>query len=82
MSIRFFLIYHTTQRKAQRYTMSWAVDPEALILEVECRPLLYSKCLPDYSNKVLKNNVWMDLSKKLSVDWENLTNEEKTNRCK
>ncbi|XP_049878476.1 uncharacterized protein LOC126375541 isoform X1 [Pectinophora gossypiella] len=62
--------------------MSWVVDPEVLILEVESWPLLYAKTLPEYSNKIMKNNTWEDVAKKLSEDWETLTNEEKISRSK
>lgn len=62
--------------------MTWVVDPEVLIIEVESRPFLYAKALPDYSNKLMKNNAWEEITKNLSEDWETLTNEEKNNRCK
>ncbi|CAG5037471.1 unnamed protein product [Parnassius apollo] len=58
--------------------MSWVVDPEMLIIEVEARPFLYAKTLPEYSN----NNAWEDITKKLSEDWETLNNDVKNSRCK
>lgn len=58
-------------------TMSWVVDLEVIIIEVESRPLLYAKTLPEYSNKIVNNNVWEDIPKKLPDDWETLTNEER-----
>lgn len=61
---------------------SWDVDPEVLIIEVESRPLLYAKALPEYSNKLMKNNAWENITKKLSEDWDTLTNEQKNNRSK
>ncbi|CAG9793096.1 unnamed protein product [Diatraea saccharalis] len=60
----------------------WDVDPEALIIEVESRTFLYAKALPDYSNKIVKNNAWESITKNLSEDWEALTNEEKNSRSK
>ncbi|CAG4976482.1 unnamed protein product [Parnassius apollo] len=58
----------------------WVVDPEVLIIEVEARPFLYAKTLPEYSNKIIKNNAWEDITKKLSEDWETLNNDEKNSR--
>lgn len=55
--------------------MSWVVDPEVLIIEVEARPFLYAKTLPEYSNKIIKNNAWEDINKKLSEDRETLNND-------
>lgn len=60
----------------------WIVDPEVLITEVEARPLLYIKSLPDYANKSLKNDAWIDITKKFTENWDTLTTEEKNNRCK
>ncbi|CAG4964640.1 unnamed protein product [Parnassius apollo] len=38
--------------------------------------------LPEYSNKIIKNNAWEDITKKLSEGWETLKNDEKNSRCK
>lgn len=62
--------------------MSWFVDPEDLIIEVESRPLLYAKSLPEYASKFLKNDAWEDVAQNLSEDWDTLNNEEKQSRCK
>ncbi|XP_063363894.1 uncharacterized protein LOC134652660 [Cydia amplana] len=59
----------------------WEHDPESLILEVESRPILYVKSLPEYASKRLKNDAWEDVAKTLSCDWESLSTAEKNKRC-
>ncbi|XP_063535982.1 uncharacterized protein LOC134745822 [Cydia strobilella] len=60
----------------------WELEPELLILEVESRPILYVKSLPEYANKPLKNDAWEEVAKTLSCDWESLLPAEKNKRCK
>ncbi|CAH0402529.1 unnamed protein product [Chilo suppressalis] len=74
----------TTKRTAcASFIMTtWVLDPELLIMEVESRPLLYVKSLPEYANKLLKNDSWEEIASKLSFDWESLEKGEKNKRCK
>ncbi|XP_063624841.1 uncharacterized protein LOC134796600 [Cydia splendana] len=60
----------------------WELDPESLILEVESRPILYVKPLPEYANKSLKNDAWEEVAQALSCDWESLSPAEENKRCK
>lgn len=63
--------------------MATNFDPEHLIILVEERPILYNKSLPEYSDRIKKEDQWTEVTQIISGDiWNNETESEKRKMCK
>lgn len=54
------------------------VDSETLIPLVEARPALYDKNLKEYSDRNIKQELWLEICGIMVTDWLQLSAEEKT----
>ena len=50
-------------------------DSELLIIEVEKRSPLYNKVLPDYSDKNVKEKLWIEVCEAIVPKWSELDKE-------
>jgi len=52
-------------------------DTEKLIIEIEKRPPLYDKNLPEFSIKAVRDRSWDEVYETMFENWDNLGQEDK-----
>lgn len=62
--------------------MSTYIDSERLIVEVEKRPRLYNKKVPEYSDKNIKEKLWKEACEVIIPNWSQLEGQQKVQQGK
>lgn len=52
-------------------------NSEQLIMEIEKRPALYKKDMPQYSNKNIKETLWKEVYEAVLPNWMSLSQQDK-----
>lgn len=58
-------------------TESEVFDTEKLIIEVERRPGIYDKRIPEYSDRNAKEKLWIEVCEQVVPNWGRMETEER-----